>query len=417
MRSRGIKFWFLFGILSFVPAEITTTIFVAFILMAFFRGRISLRDYVFKAIAPFLGMMALGMLMAPGHDLAGIVKDFWYFSLPILPILVGWLLADGWDPEGIQYHLIGISTCISMYVMAQAGWLLLGGAISAENVFQWREAFLAGDFISIWGILAALNLLLNRKISRTARRMLLLFIAINGLAALAPASRTIVILLVASLLFVFIPARLTRMRRTYWIGISLAVGVVLVILSMGGGDPFSVLGRFQNILWEQFSFSFVDQSDANRKYRAFEALAAVNTYLSGSWLNWLFGHGFGHLVDLGMIMFLGLPGQEVGYQFVPILHNGYLFVLVKTGLAGLILYFVFLGRTLIEFFRCKLQTVQAAFWPRLGISIIIGATMATMVISGPFNKGSLFSSFVLLGMAMRFCFGKPARLLHPAPKP
>ena len=372
--------------------------------------RLSSRDYVFKALVPFFALIALGLLGVMGHDFFSVVKDFWYFTLPITCTATGWILAEGWGMDALLPHIVGFGVCASMMVLVKAALLGLGGTAGTMDAMQWRMALASGDLASIWGILAALGLLGAGGGSRKTRRLLKVAILACLVSVIIPESRTNLLILFSALFLVFIPDYLGKRIRLYWITMAVAGVSILVVLSMGGGDPHTTIGRYQNILWEQFSFSFQDSTEANTKYRAFEALAAVNTYLSGSWLNYLFGYGFGHLIDLGMIMVLGFKGQEQEYQFIPILHNGYLFVLVKTGFIGLVIYLGFLGRSLAHFVKCRRARLRQAFWAKMGISIILAMALATLVVAGPFNKGGLFSSLMLLGMSMRCCFGD-----HPRP--
>jgi hypothetical protein len=190
----------------------------------------------------------------------------------------------------------------------------------------------------------------------------------------------------------------------------------VTLLTTSKGDPTTTLGRLQNVFWEQFSFSFADSYDLNAKYRAFEALAALNTYLAGGGWNLLFGNGFGKMVDLGTLMTLGLPGKQTDFQYIPILHNGYLYLLVKTGLVGFLLYASFLVWTFKAFFQARVQPALR-YWPQVGLSIVLGTALGTMVMTGPFNKGDFFTTFLVLGMALRCSTARGARAGSASPGP
>lgn len=56
-----------------------------------------------------------------------------------------------------------------------------------------------------------------------------------------------------------------------------------------------------------------------------------------------FGEGLGALVDLGLFESLTRDPRDA-VRFIPIFHNGYVFVLVKAGLVGIALYLLVLTR-------------------------------------------------------------------------
>jgi hypothetical protein len=115
-------------------------------------------------------------------------------------------------------------------------------------------------------------------------------------------------------------------------------------------------------------------------------------------------------VDLGFSVEMS---KDMNYQYLPILHNGYMHILTKYGLIGLGPYVLFLWRVIH-----KNSNIAIAFsflrveWLILGIGYILVYT--TLVISGIFNKSGLDSILILLG----FAYGTTsfARLSKPALK-
>ena len=55
-------------------------------------------------------------------------------------------------------------------------------------------------------------------------------------------------------------------------------------------------------------------------------------------VSFIIGKGFGALVDLKF----KAPLSSENIRFIPILHNGYSYILFKTGIIGLFLYLIFL---------------------------------------------------------------------------
>ena len=106
-------------------------------------------------------------------------------------------------------------------------------------------------------------------------------------------------------------------------------------------------------------------------------------------MQYLFGQGFGTLIDLGLYIPLG---DEV-IRFAPILHNGYMYLLVKTGVIGVLIYLVFLYKLV----RIGTQHSVVTFdEERYTGRIIVGLScvffVSTFVVSGLFNKSVFITS-------------------------
>jgi hypothetical protein len=386
----------------FLPAEAASMFFLLIVLVKFSRGQLSIRSYGVVASTPFLAIIMLGVMNSMSYPTYEIIKDIWHFSLPILTILVGWVMVGDWEPIPLQKQVAYFSAYISSTILLKGVWLVLIESIQFGDKYEWRQALGPGEFVSIWGFFAALDLLLKHKCEERKNKLLIMILFLNIVSIIISDSRTALLFLLGGLFIVFIPKYLMIGKRIYWLSVIVAGCLLIGVLLSGGGDPTTTTGRLQNMVWEQFSFSFVDQGDVNAKYRAFESLAAINTILAGSWLDIIFGYGFGKMVDLGMVITLGVPGQKSEYQFIPILHNGYLYLLVKTGVFGLILFVGFLARTVRAFLITKVEESRE-FWGLIGTVILMGTSIGTIVMAGPFSKGEFFTGFIILGMAMRYC--------------
>lgn len=399
-------FWAIWGATVTLPAEIVSIIYFIVIVIAFLHGKLSIMDYPILLLVPFPAMIIIGLGNSFGFSSVDIIKDFWYFSLPVVSLLVGWIISKDWSARNLKKHLVIVSTVVSCLFLVKAIWLISFESVSFVEKYEWRQALGAGEFISVWGLFILFDLFYGKSDEPIfKRRFIYLCMLINLMAVIVADSRTSLVLLFVGTFFVFIPAHLGKKRRLYFAAMTFGGIVILAILSFSKGDSTSSVGRLQNIVWEQFSFSFVDMADINQKYRAFEALAGMRTFLEGTWIDQMIGFGFGKTIDLGMIMTLGIPGEKNDYQFVPILHNGYIYILVKTGILGFLLYLMFIVRTFLAFTRVRVDPSKF-FWPKLGITIMIGTLLSTFVVSGPFNKGGFFTTFLMLGIALRICFNR-----------
>ena len=124
----------------------------------------------------------------------------------------------------------------------------------------------------------------------------------------------------------------------------------------------------------------VDLSSDNSNYRAYETFSAINTYLTGNNFNHIVGQGFGKLVDLKFE--IQLANQS--WQFIPLLHNGFMYILIKSGMLGVILFFIFLYR-FYPSKRTKSKNKQQSFLRVILKSLVICCILTTFVINGFFN--------------------------------
>ena len=107
------------------------------------------------------------------------------------------------------------------------------------------------------------------------------------------------------------------------------------------------------------------------------------------------GGGFGTNVPLGFVMTLA----DEEFSEIPVLHNGYMYLLVKTGAAGLAAYLMFLIATFRRGMRMtRLTDVQSRFCGLLLVALAFIILESTVVIAGVLNKHWLYPATLLTGM-------------------
>lgn len=211
-------------------------------------------------------------------------------------------------------------------------------------------------------------------------------------------SRTMIITLVVLTFFLsdFINVRYffsSRNKRLPYV----ALFVMLMYFSSGflvsllppNGHIASLVTKFESIteevFWNEKNSYAADLSDINNNWRGYEAAQGLKMYSNGSDLQKLFGHGFGTLVDLGIR--IKLAGKD--YEKVPILHNGYVLLLVKCGISGLVLYLLFLYK--IGFSKVKkilYEDLEQYYCYQMlsGLSVVV--LLNTITMTGMFSQGS-----------------------------
>jgi len=142
---------------------------------------------------------------------------------------------------------------------------------------------------------------------------------------------------------------------------------------------------------------YEQMSDINNNWRGFEAYRALETFRAGTTREMVAGQGFGSLVDLGFSMQL----SDSVYEEIPVLHNGYAYVLVKMGLIGLLFYLIFYY-VVIRFSIRNLSLQNPDVYPMsrllLGLSL---ATAASMVVVGGMAQLHETDMVLLIGYLIR----------------
>jgi hypothetical protein len=79
-----------------------------------------------------------------------------------------------------------------------------------------------------------------------------------------------------------------------------------------------------------------DWKDFNDNYRSYENIMTVRQMTNDGYKSLIFGQGLGSQIDLKQKLMLG----DMELRFISILHNGFMTVLLKSGLIGVILLII-----------------------------------------------------------------------------
>ena len=150
-------------------------------------------------------------------------------------------------------------------------------------------------------------------------------------------------------------------------------------LKIAPAEIFSPKSDFNNHaeLWDHW-----------RAYEAFRAFEGLNE----SPTNYIYGKGFGALVDLKLPKSISSEGTE---RYIPILHNGYVFVLYKTGVIGLSLYLMFLFYLYYQAYQ-KIENREIKTFGNLLSATSLYLLFSSLIITGLYNTGEEIA--VLLGI-------------------
>ena len=348
-------------------------------------------------IGPIGVLMIVGILGSLGNTPYNIVKDIWYVGRPILALLVGYvLMLHIRDFKSLLIIVIIAAAIVSLFHVLQ---FVNTSALLDESIQDIREeAGRRGSLISVIAILAiAACWRAGIMVLPNNRWFVKLTLILCFMSLVLSFSRTIWLSLLVMSVFVLGLINFKRMKNVLlFTGLAILFTVVVLVTpeSERKGPGKTFMGKWANSVQEVIIQDYREEADIIRNWRGYEAFCAFKTYSDGEWFEYFVGKGFGTLIDLGFYMKLG--GTE--HRHIPILHNGYLYIIVKTGLIGLFVYLFYLVR-LIIFGRESRRSGDSQLYIAgnfiVALSVVI--LMTTWVISGLFNRTILLPAIILLG--------------------
>ncbi len=333
-----------------------------------------------------------GFFQYAAYDVA---KDIWYFSKPVLELMFGCVIARRVRAERLlrTYVIAGAVASTDHLTRVAQGF----SHYLANDAYANRVAFGPGCILSVIAVVFVLHPNTRRLLharSPMLNRLLFGVAAVCGGSIALSQSRT---LLLSLLIFGGLEIAL-NVSRAKIIALSAGLlGVVLGLLLYWGQE--TVVGsvttsRFGGMGGELTFRDYSSTEDINANWRGYESYLALREFESFKVMQTILGGGFGRRVQLETPQFLA--GEE--FSAIPVLHNGYLYVLVKTGLIGLVVFAAALVQLLRSPWRLKASGACNARALLLWLALVLIATAG--VISGPFNKSELTPVLVLYG-AMR----------------
>ena len=388
---------------------------VAIVLLA--QHRIDPR--LFFIIGAYLVMGFLGLATGLGTDQYEYFKDAWYVMNPALIMLTGYVLymAKPDLSRGLRAFVIG---GVIVGIWQVRGYFFFPEIIMMPAVTI-RKVIGTGFYAPVLAVvvlLATFPMWRERLKLHPVVGWVLLTIA--SLAVIGVFSRTAVMVIGLGLLAAWGAFAAREWLRLLFpvVGLVLVTSVMQVVIDVDSNRSLETFaGKFALSLRELAVAHYSDVRDINLNFRGYETKRALLQFGEGSAAQMLFGQGFGATVDLGISMPLEVTssGTVRLMRHVGLLHNGYMFLLIKVGIIGLacyiavLLYLYRVGRRYAALPKEHEQRLPG----RLLQASVVTLAATTYIVGGVFNKMDMFAFTLFTGYLLAHLREKPVTAVKP----
>ena len=329
---------------NFLSSELfpPLAVFAGVLVLVFSFGKIK-HSYL-KLVWPLLGVFLIGIVGAFNHASRDILRDVAFALVPLALIFMGYWF--GSDERMWPFILRIMVLCGFVLAVIHLSTFVINPELLNADLEEVRQTAGGGVLVTFAMVLGLFQSRLG--VGRLSPKYLPRFIFIPVLFTSFVLSYSRTDLVVAIMFSLALWGTLSRISlRSVLIVVVFAVGFVALIVMVPEDETGTLRSKLARSATEVAVSNYEDMADINANWRGFETYRALVSFSSGSVAQQIFGQGFGALVDLGFVMDFGKV-DGVQLQYIPILHNGYAYILIKTGLLGLACY-VFFYASLIRY--------------------------------------------------------------------
>ncbi len=380
---------------DYIPMPLVTLMLVAYLVWHLINNAFAVPQGILRLLwLPGL-LLLLGLPGFLYNDPGLALRDVWHFGKYPLVMSFGYLWAR--KSASIRHTL---DTCMVVSGIACSVFLLAilsGQAPLHVSLGPLPQKYGRAPHSSLLGAaIVPLATVYGVRLPRARKLVGFLVFAACVLCMAISESRTLMgatLLVTGLLVFVRLSSSMKVLLLVVIVGFGL-VSARVIAERAAVSDWTSLASKMTHTLKEISPQAHQEQVDITHFWRGYETAMAWREYTAGGFAEKIFGGGFGEEVDIGVVMQLGVNE----YRRIPVLHNGYLTLLVKTGLLGLVLHVAFLA-SLGGLGRRNLEAPdkERRFAGRLLMALVAVLFIVTFVITGLPSLYAAFPVSVLMG--------------------
>lgn len=315
------------------------------VLFFIFYKKISLSINLIKIIFPILLIILIGFIgtIINKYNLYNIIKDIIHFLKPIIAILISYIIFSRINNFKLFIKTIVITAYISAIIHLFIVFFINKNFESVHDIREFtRDNLLELFAIFLFSFYKKFN---SDNLFQNSTKSKLIYYTIL-ISCILYFSRTMII--IALILFLTIRGYtiLTNKSIKIILGIiTLIIGFYIFLFSVNiqrNQDGIESFLYKIKIAPEEIFETRIDRenhADIWDHWRGYEAKRTI-ALLNKNPLGYITGLGYGSLVNLKF--YAPVSSDKKGMKYISELHNGYMYVLYKTGIIGLFLYLYWL---------------------------------------------------------------------------
>lgn len=362
--------------------------------------RVVLNVGVLKKISPLFYLLILGFVgtLVYMQPLFSMVKDISHTIKPLLGVLIGYLFFKKINDFRLFVKIIifsGFASGIIHFLVLIITGDLFSGSLEAIRHHS-RDNFL--ELVSLFLLLFYKRFYNEQIISSNLFYWVVLIVLLSS--NIMYFSRTMIVAAIILLVSFYGYTMITVRTLYYSMFLVACLGLLYVYLYSvnierdgPGVEAFFYKVKIAPAELFKYNIDREDHRDLWDHWRGYEAKRAFEL-MNQNPMSFMFGNGFGSTVNLRFYAPLDdTPGSK-GLRYISELHNGYVYILYKLGIVGLIIYISMLLKWYyIINLRKNMITILIS-----GIALIYIFT--TLTITGVYNSRDIF--IFLLGALFHF---------------
>ena len=314
---------------------------IATLLLFVVIENVKLSVQFFRQVMPLVLLLFLGFIGTILHRyrIYDVLKDIFHFLKPIVGLLVGYIIARRINNITLFVRAIVIACIVSAVIH----FGIIAVMVRNINYIESIREFTKDNFLELFGIFFIIffKKLEGRELIGNVlhRRLCLLLLSVSCILYF---SRTMIILAIILIMAFYGYTRITRTTIKVFAAGGIAIIALFAYLNTAnikrdarGLENF--LYKIKNAPGEIFETNINRENHADLwdHWRAYEAKRAI-MLMNEEPQSYVYGTGYGSLVNLKF--FAPLTGDDKGIRYISDLHNGYINILYKLGIIGLIIY-------------------------------------------------------------------------------
>lgn len=317
------------------------------------------------------------------------IRDITYLLKPIMGLLVGYQLCKGLVKEPIKAFIdIGVGLAAIHIGIVIYGYLVMGFT-SIHHIRAYAGYFSDYEVYTI--ILVLFSSKLGAELTPKKKQLFLGLLFISSFLYL---SRTNFIQL--GILWLAMQGYFNLTKKTIRVLLSLFIALIALYSALvyynprrNGPGMEAFLYKVKIAPTEPFKtkINTKDYKDFNDNYRSVENINTIEQVGKEGYSPILFGEGLGSQIDIKQIVWL----DGVQLRFISILHNGFMTVYLKSGLAGVIVLLI----SIFLLFRRNRRVVEIIPVNNLIVGTAIFLFLSYWVFMGMYFKAD--TKAILLG--------------------